>query len=685
MNQLFKCICLLIAGSFAATLFSQNSEQWNPEKARKYKAQFITPENPLGIPEYDQLLTIHFSTPEEAKKAKTAFTDMPDQQTLAFSTRWDDSNPKHVRMAELLQKHQMKGTFYLTRITPDFAEKTGKKILEAGSTVGAHTLTHPHVPKLLPNQMFFECMMIRPELEAMLNTNVIAFVLPGCQFGSKLEPGTEMLVGSVIQRSGYLATPEFWNDTEKRCKLPEGTCFSTNLFSADDRNPTEQKFTQGFKKQLERAAKAKLPHVTFGIHTWQDDKGFALLDRMFSQHGEIPEFWYCTENDHAAYQYQFRHTKLIPEKNDGKVLTFRVRRISPHRLGSEIPVSLQIRPRPQSVTLNGTAILRSESGVYKLPHDPDRKTAELVELIRNDGNNPLNNTSFDSKKFPGLSAGIHWDDRTGQFHGFIQNNTRFKITNLHKTFYFPMKWKKNPPPMFTWDLMPGERDSFVYKPQESDLDPRPETQEGNLPFVAQFDFLLNGKPIRIYATALKREHSELKACPRDTAVFLGPVKDEKLSEEKLIDFSEPGAVLRNLGETRLLQWQKAFRNPVYRSYVVFPYSQQKEWLADARKAGNGTRLITFDFEAISPRVYKLFCDERDIHSVYLNGIRLTSFKNGTPLKTIEGTNRILVVQKTGPRAWFMRDLSISVAEKNPLESARCFQPVIPKYKNKDSK
>ena len=68
-------------------------------------------------------------------------------ETLAamkFTTSWDDGHVLDLRVAELLAKYQLQGTFYIAQ---DYAEKrlTDEQIqdLSQGFEIGAHTLTHP--------------------------------------------------------------------------------------------------------------------------------------------------------------------------------------------------------------------------------------------------------------------------------------------------------------------------------------------------------------------------------------------------------------------------------------------------------------------------------------------------------------------------------------------------------------
>ncbi len=47
---------------------------------------------------------VEFDSAAAAEQAQLEFLPLPEGKRVAFSTRWDDSNPNHVNMAALLTK-----------------------------------------------------------------------------------------------------------------------------------------------------------------------------------------------------------------------------------------------------------------------------------------------------------------------------------------------------------------------------------------------------------------------------------------------------------------------------------------------------------------------------------------------------------------------------------------------------
>ena len=177
MTSLYRRGLLLSLAALSLTLPAKAAADWTPEQSRKYEQHFLQPENPLGFPEYLQTITVKYASAEAAEKAKLTFPLLPEEQEIAFSTRWDDVNYRHLKMAQLLKKHGMKGTFFLTLPDAKYYRNIGEKLLENGCAIGSHTISHPSLPTLIPNEAFRQMMLIRPELESNLNTCVVAFVL----------------------------------------------------------------------------------------------------------------------------------------------------------------------------------------------------------------------------------------------------------------------------------------------------------------------------------------------------------------------------------------------------------------------------------------------------------------------------------------------------------------------------
>lgn len=74
---------------------------------------------------------------------------MHDGSNQLISTSWDDGHPLDLRLAELLAKHEIRGTFYIPRKSqrPTISEAEVRSISQ-GFEIGAHTLDHLTLPEL---------------------------------------------------------------------------------------------------------------------------------------------------------------------------------------------------------------------------------------------------------------------------------------------------------------------------------------------------------------------------------------------------------------------------------------------------------------------------------------------------------------------------------------------------------
>ncbi|MFV0457792.1 MAG: polysaccharide deacetylase family protein [Actinomycetales bacterium] len=112
---------------------------------------------------------------------------MPEAKTLTVTTSWDDGHPLDLRVADLLDKYAVKGTFYVAprniefpasgRIDPvQLADLAGRH------EIGAHTMTHRRLPQLDDATAHREIADSKSYLEDQLSTAVPSFCYPGGQY-----------------------------------------------------------------------------------------------------------------------------------------------------------------------------------------------------------------------------------------------------------------------------------------------------------------------------------------------------------------------------------------------------------------------------------------------------------------------------------------------------------------------
>ncbi len=72
---------------------------------------------------------------------------------VIVTTSWDDGHKLDIRLALLLKKYGIKGTFYVSPENHEFkkADRLTKAMIKTISNnfeIGAHTMTHPHLSKI---------------------------------------------------------------------------------------------------------------------------------------------------------------------------------------------------------------------------------------------------------------------------------------------------------------------------------------------------------------------------------------------------------------------------------------------------------------------------------------------------------------------------------------------------------
>ncbi len=105
----------------------------------------------------------------------------PSKSTLIVTTSWDDGDPLDLKLAELLERYRIKGTFYVpiaygSKVIlndPDL-----RLLHSVGMEIGAHTLTHPDLDAISESETVHELSMSKVILEERLSHPVTSFCYP---------------------------------------------------------------------------------------------------------------------------------------------------------------------------------------------------------------------------------------------------------------------------------------------------------------------------------------------------------------------------------------------------------------------------------------------------------------------------------------------------------------------------
>lgn len=115
---------------------------------------------------------------------------------VRITTSWDDGHVLDLRVAELLDKHGLTGTFYIARgFLPERMSDAQLQQLATRHEIGAHTLTHPTLTDIPLEQAREEIAGSKAWLEDVLGQGVTAFCYPKGRNNAALQ--------RLVQQAGY--------------------------------------------------------------------------------------------------------------------------------------------------------------------------------------------------------------------------------------------------------------------------------------------------------------------------------------------------------------------------------------------------------------------------------------------------------------------------------------------------
>ena len=122
---------------------------------------------------------------------------MNQSKSLIVTSSWDDGHENDIKLARLLTKYNMKGTFYITKnykkpLLPE-------KIIEISNNheIGAHTLNHSKLTEITLAEAEKEITGSKIYLETLLNHSVTMFCYPCGMYNERIK--------QLVKKSGFVA------------------------------------------------------------------------------------------------------------------------------------------------------------------------------------------------------------------------------------------------------------------------------------------------------------------------------------------------------------------------------------------------------------------------------------------------------------------------------------------------
>lgn len=116
---------------------------------------------------------------------------------IIVTTSWDDGNKLDLKLAELLAKYGIRGTFYPSPGSKKFSLPDYElKQLAQFHEVGAHTVSHPHLTRIVLDEAVKEIKDSKKYLEDLLKKEVKMFCYPYGEF--------DETVKNAVKEAGFL-------------------------------------------------------------------------------------------------------------------------------------------------------------------------------------------------------------------------------------------------------------------------------------------------------------------------------------------------------------------------------------------------------------------------------------------------------------------------------------------------
>lgn len=134
---------------------------------------------------------------------------------MILTTSWDDGHPLDLKLLELLEKYNLKATFYIPLSNPE-NPVMGKNLIKEISTyqeIGGHTLHHIYLNQLNYKLAEYEVTQSKILLEEIIGRKITAFCFPGGKFSNR-----DVL---LIKKAGYLfgRTTKLMTFSKPECNL----------------------------------------------------------------------------------------------------------------------------------------------------------------------------------------------------------------------------------------------------------------------------------------------------------------------------------------------------------------------------------------------------------------------------------------------------------------------------------
>ena len=113
-----------------------------------------------------------------------------------ITTSWDDAHALDKKVAALLHKYAVQGTFYLSKNMSDRLTESDIRELAKEQEIGAHTITHPDLSRMSDGAAYAEILDSKKWLESIIGSEVKMFCYPKGMFNERTP--------DLVRKAGFI-------------------------------------------------------------------------------------------------------------------------------------------------------------------------------------------------------------------------------------------------------------------------------------------------------------------------------------------------------------------------------------------------------------------------------------------------------------------------------------------------
>ena len=110
------------------------------------------------------------------------------EKKIVVVTSWDDADPFTFRLFHLIEKYNLRATFFIPIIALEkgYVTKSDLRFLSRNHEIGAHSVSHVNLTKLDDTTLFREIYDSKKKIEQIIEKKVASFCYPSGIFNRKV-------------------------------------------------------------------------------------------------------------------------------------------------------------------------------------------------------------------------------------------------------------------------------------------------------------------------------------------------------------------------------------------------------------------------------------------------------------------------------------------------------------------